>query len=50
MPIMLPEKVSASPKATSTVSWISPSGSAFNPQKRSTMPRMTMRAAVMSCM
>ena len=50
MPMILPENVSASPNATNTVSCISPSGSMYNPQYRSTIPRIANTAAVISCM
>ena len=50
MPIRLPEKVRTSPQATRTVSWISPCGSIYNPQKRSTIPMIAKMAAVKSCM
>ena len=50
MPKILPANVAASPKATRTVSWISPAGSMYNPQKSSAMPTIARVAAVMSCM
>jgi len=46
---MEPAKVAASPNAISTVSWISPAGSMYSPQKRSTRPPREIMAAISNC-
>ena len=46
---MEPAKVAASPNAISTVSWISPAGSMYSPQKRSTRPPSEIMAAISNC-
>ena len=48
MPISEPEKVSISPKAISTLWWISPTGGAQNPATSNAQPKLHITTAVIS--
>lgn len=49
MPIRLPEKVSISPKAMSTLWWISPTGGEQNPAMSIAHPKVQSAIEVASC-